>query len=328
MHGASSRVVLVAFDGAQVLDITGPSEVFAIAERIVRGSYAVEVVSVDGAEIRTSGGVRLLADRSTLRSRGRIDTLIVAGGLGVRAALDDGRLIGWLRVAAARSRRVASVCTGAFLLAEAGLLDGRRACTHWAACAALAERYPKVEVEADPIYISDGGVWTSAGISAGIDLALALVEDDLGTDVALEVARMLVLFLHRPGGQAQFSSSLAVQTARSEPLRELQAWIADHLAADLSVTALAGRVFMSQRHFARVFAEQIGVTPARYVQSLRVERAKLLLQSGDRTPGEIAAACGFGTVETMRRAFVRATRVNPGVYRERFRSPSRAPVPT
>lgn len=317
---SARRVVVLGFEAAQILDITGPSEVFSIAERIAPGSYAVELVSLDGAEIRTSGGLRLLADRPTSRCRGPIDTLIVAGGLGVRDATSESRLIAWVRNAAARSRRVASVCTGAFLLAEAGLLDGRRASTHWAACEALARRYPQVQVQSDPIFLCDGPVWTSAGVTAGIDLALALVEDDLGADVALEIARTLVLFLRRPGGQAQFSGSLAGQAAQSEPLRELQAWVADHLDVDLSVAALAERMFMSERHFARMFTAQTGTTPARYVQSLRLERAKLMLQSTDHSAEQIAGACGFGTVETMRRVFARTLRVSPGEYRERFRS--------
>jgi transcriptional regulator GlxA family with amidase domain len=211
------------------------------------------------------------------------------------------------------------VCTGAFLLAEAGLLDCRRATTHWAACRELAARFPGVTVESDPIYVRDGDVYTSAGVTAGIDLALAFVEDDLGPRAALEVARWLVLFVKRPGGQSQFSAQLAGQLAAREPLRDLQEWIPGHLDRDLSVTALAERAFMSPRNFARAFRREVGMTPAAYVESLRVERARLLLQSGDASVAEVARRCGFGTEETMRRAFHRRLRVGPAEYRERFR---------
>lgn len=314
------RLVLLACPEAQILDITGPSEAFAIAERIAAGSYAAELVSSDPGEMRTSGGLRLLADAGIEQCDGPIDTLIVAGGIGVRDAMRDERMLGWLREAAQRSRRVAAVCTGAFLLAEAGLLDGRRATTHWAACEELARRHPAVSVEVDPIFVRDGRIWTSAGVTAGIDLALALVEEDLGPKVALEVARTLVLFVRRPGGQAQFSATLSGQQATSRPLRDLEEWIADHLDADLSVAALAERAFMSPRHFARVFAAELGVTPARHVESLRIERARLLLASTERGIEDVARSCGFRTVETMRRAFTRTLRVSPGEYRRRFGS--------
>jgi transcriptional regulator GlxA family with amidase domain len=314
------KVAVLAFPAAQVLDVTGPYEVFEIAARMSPGAYQTELLAKRPGELATSGGLRLVADRGVDECVERLDTLIVAGGLGVRDALADAELIAWLRAAAARSRRVASVCTGAFLLAQTGLLDGRRATTHWSACEALAARHPSVQVEMDAIFVGDGEVFTSAGVSAGIDLALALVEEDLGSQVALNVARMLVLFMRRPGGQAQFSNSLASQAAESASLRDLQAWIADHLDEDLTVAALAERAFMSQRNFARVFASQTGQTPARYVESLRLERARMLLQSGERTVEGVAQACGFGTVETLRRSFSRRLGVSPGAYRERFRT--------
>ena len=218
-----------------------------------------------------------------------------------------------------RSRRVASVCTGAFLLARAGLLDGRRATTHWASCADLAARYPAVKVEADPIFVRDGDVATSAGVTAGMDLALALVEEDLGRDVALEAARHLVVFLQRPGGQAQFSAQLAAQTADRAPLRQLQAWIPDHLDEDLSVPALARRACMSDRNFARAFRRETGRTPGAYVEAARVERARIALETGDLPVEAIARQVGFGTVETLRRAFRRQVGVSPIEYRTRFR---------
>lgn len=320
------RVVIVAFPGVQVLDITGPGEVFSLADRVTGDSYSVELVAADRAPIASSSGFRLVPDRGLRRTSDAIDTLLVAGGLGVGEAERDERLIVWLRAAARRSRRVASVCTGAFLLARAGLLDGRRATTHWASCRSLAERYPDVEVDPDPIYVRDGNVYTSAGVTAGFDLALALVEEDLGRRVALDVARGLVLFVRRPGGQAQFSAALAGQMAERLPLRELQDWMADHLDEDLSVSALAERVIMSPRNFARVFDREVGITPATYVESLRVERARLLLETTDFQVGEIARRCGFGTVETLRRSFARRLRVSPAEYRVRFRPAAADPA--
>jgi transcriptional regulator GlxA family with amidase domain len=275
------------------------------------------VAAPEEGPLRTST-VTLAPDLPLSACRFPIDTLIVAGGTGTRRAEEDEALIGWLREAAKRSRRVTSVCTGAFLLARAGLLDGRRATTHWASCADLVERYPAVAVEPDPIFVRDGNVATSAGVTAGMDLALALVEEDLGRDVALEAARWLVLFLKRPGGQAQFSAQLAAQSAAREPLRELQAWIVDHLGDDLSVPALAARACMSERNFARAFKAETGMTPAAYVEALRVERARLALESGGEPIEAVARRCGFGAVETLRRAFVRQLGVSPGAYRDRF----------
>jgi transcriptional regulator GlxA family with amidase domain len=228
-------------------------------------------------------------------------------------------VIAWLTAAARRSRRVASVCTGAFLLARAGLLDGRPATTHWASCKELARRYPSIRVEPDPIFVRDGDVMTSAGVTAGMDLALALVEEDLGRETALETARWLVLFLKRPGGQAQFSAQLAAQMADREPLRELQEWIPDNLDVDLSVPALARRACMSERNFARAFRRETGMTPAAYVETARVERARMALESGELPVETIARQAGFGTVETMRRAFGRRLGVSPLDYRNRFR---------
>ncbi len=329
------RIVIVAFPAVQILDVTGPSEVFALADRVSGGPhgapagggvYTVELVAPAAGPLPTSGGIELVAQHSLTDCRGRIDTLVVAGGAGVPAIEEDEGVIAWLRSAAGRSRRVTSVCSGAFLLARAGLLDGRRATTHWAACEALRRRYPNVEVELEPIFVRDGNVYTSAGVSAGIDLALALVEEDLGDRVALEVARALVLFVRRPGGQAQFSSTLAGQRAEQGSLRELQDWIVDHLDEDLSVGALAERAFMSPRNFARVFRREIGVTPASYVEALRVERARLLLESTERGVADVALRCGFGTVETLRRSFARALGVSPGEYRQRFRSAEIIPI--
>lgn len=313
----SRRVVLVAFDGLQSLDLIGPNEVFSAASRVVPGAYSVEIVA-PSRSFASWSGVRMEAHKTLAGCRGAIDTLIVAGGDGVRAAQEDERLISWLRRAAPRSRRVTSVCTGAFLLARAGLLDGREATTHWSECRDLARLYPDVRVQSDPIFVRSGNVYTSAGVTAGIDLALALVEEDLGPKVARDVARWLVLFLRRPGGQSQFSAALAGQRAEREPLRELQGWMLDHLDEDLAVPALALRAYMSPRNFARAFKREVGMTPAAYVETLRVERARVLLETAGDSVEQVALRCGFGTVETMRRVFRRRLGVSPGDYRERF----------
>jgi transcriptional regulator GlxA family with amidase domain len=312
------RVVIVAFDGAQSLDISGPAEAFSIATRFFGAEYAIELVTPDGAPARCSSGLTLGADRSIDEVRGAIDTLVVAGGEGTDRALADGRLVDWVKRAAGRSRRVASVCTGAFVLAEAGLLDGCHATTHWSQCARLAERYPQIVVDPDPIFVRDGKVSTSAGVTAGMDLALGLIEEDHGPDVALKTARSLVLFVRRPGGQSQFSAQLTAAPARREPLRDVQAHIAEHPAADLSVPSLAARAHMSERNFARAFRAETGMTPAAYVEAARVERARRELETTDLPVQAVAARCGFGTVETMRRAFARRLGVNPAAYRDRF----------
>jgi transcriptional regulator GlxA family with amidase domain len=314
------RVVIVAFPRVQTLDVHGPAEVFSTATQLSQGcAYSVEVVATRPGPLPTSS-VALYPDRTIDRCRGPIDTLVVAGGRGVQAAARAERLVEWIKAAARRSRRVTSVCTGAFLLAEAGLLEGRRVTTHWASCAVLANRHPGIEVESDPIFVRDGNVITSAGVTAGMDLALALVEEDLGREVALETARWLVLFVKRPGGQAQFSAQLEAQMADREPLRELQEWLPDHLDEDLTVPALARRASMSERNFARAFRDETGMTPAAYVEAARVERARIALDSGDLPVETIARQCGFGTVETMRRAFRRRVGVSPAGYRSRFRS--------
>jgi transcriptional regulator GlxA family with amidase domain len=324
------RIVILGFPGVQPLDVVGPSEVFSTADAAVadqRGglgrAYEIEVVAQSPEPIMTrAGGYGIAPLRTTKQCRGAIDTLVVAGGFGVYDAVDDVGLIRWIRSAARRSRRVTSVCSGSFLLARAGLLEGKRATTHWSSCAELARRHPEVEVDPNPIFVHDGDVWTSAGVTSGMDLALALVEEDLGREVALEVARWLVLFLKRPGGQAQFSSHLAAQLAERDPLREIQGWIADHLDGDLRVEVLAERASMSPRNFARAFRREVGMTPAAYVTELRVERARQRLESGAEPIDQVAIGVGFGTPETMRRAFARRVGVAPAEYRNRFRAPS------
>ena len=316
---------MVAFPDAQILDITGPLEVFARASRWLveeRGhhteAYSVEVIASRPGPLVTSSGIKILADAPISQVRGSIDTLLVAGGRGTARAMRDSGLIDWIRRAASRVRRLCSVCSGAFLLAEAGLLDGRSATTHWRQCAQMAQLYPRVTVETDPIFVRDGNVFTSAGVTAGIDLALALVEDDHGREVALAVARELVMFLRRPGGQSQFSVQLSAQFADREPLREVQRFAADHLAADLSVAALARRAAMSPRNFARVFAREVGLTPGQFVEKSRVEAARRRLEESADGVDAIASECGFGTRESMRRAFLRTLHVPPTAYRHRF----------
>jgi transcriptional regulator GlxA family with amidase domain len=308
-------VVVVGFPGMQSLDVSGPVEVFAAAT-----GYAITLATVDGQPVRSSSGLLYMPDAALADVRGRIDTLVVAGGDGTAAAMADAVLVEGVGRLARRARRVTSVCSGAFLLAEAGLLDGRRATTHWSACHTLARLYPRVEVDPDPIFVRDGNVWTSAGVTAGMDLALALVEDDLGRDTALAIARRLVLFLRRPGNQSQFSAQLAAQMASRDGLRQVQRWIADHPGDDLTVAAMAAQADMSVRHFARSFREEIGVTPARYVEQVRLEAARRLLEETDDGVEGVALRCGFGTAETMRRSFLRALHLSPAEYRRRFRT--------
>jgi transcriptional regulator GlxA family with amidase domain len=326
---APRQVVIVLYPELQSLDVTGPLEVFVGAQRLLaktgsdaRG-YEIRTLSADGRPLRTSSGLTLVPDGRLGEAPAKIDTLLVPGGRGARAACADEPLLAWIGAAAARSRRTASVCTGAFVLAAAGLLDGRRATTHWAAAAALARLHPGVLVDADPIYVRDGSVWTSAGVTAGMDLALALVEDDLDREAALAIARQLVLFLRRPGNQSQFSATLAAQQPEREPLREVQREVVEHVAADHSVEAMAARANMSTRHFARAFSAETGVTPARYVERVRLEAARRRLEDGAQPIASIAGACGFGTAETMRRAFLRALDVGPAEYRRRFQATTR-----
>jgi transcriptional regulator GlxA family with amidase domain len=316
---AARRVVMVAMPCREVVEVGGALDIFYAANvRLAAGrGYAVDVVSPVSTVVAWEG-LRLAADRSYRSVRGEVDTLIVTGIDEPDDARRDPDLIRWLERVAPRVRRVVGLCTGAFVLAEAGLLDGRRATTHWMDCDELARRFPAVTVERDPIYVRDGHVYTSAGSTAALDLVLALVEEDVGRRVALQVAQRMVFFLKRPGGQAQFSAQLSTQLAERAPLRELQAWTLDHPAAELSVDALARRVAMSPRHFFRVFVREVGMTPGRWVERVRVEAARRLLEETSRGIPDVAAACGFGSPETMRIAFRRTLGVNPRGYRGRF----------
>ena len=319
------RVVIVVYDGVQALDVTGPHEVFAGANAVLAARtvppYDIAVAAIAAGPVRTESGLQLVAE--PLDPSTRVDTLIVAGGSGVRAAVTDEALVASIAELAAAAGRVVSVCSGAFLLAAVGLLDGRRATTHWARARRLAEEHPAVHVDADPIWTCDGHVWTSAGVTAGIDVSLALVEDDHGVEVAETVARWLVMFLRRPGTQSQFAAPVWRRQANDEPVRRAQQLIDAEPADDHRLGRLAGRVAMSERHLLRRFTAEVGVTPARYVAAARVEVARRELEETDATVAAIAARVGFGTAESMRRTFVRNLGTPPDDYRRRFaRHPS------
>jgi transcriptional regulator GlxA family with amidase domain len=315
------RVVdVLAFPAVQLLDVTGPLQVFASANEHVAAAggtppYELRVIAKGGQGVTTSAGVGIAA--GPLPRGGALDTLMVAGGPGVDAAAKDPALVKWVRERANKARRVASVCTGAFLLGASGVLDGRRAVTHWSYCAELARRFPGIRVEPDPIFVRDGTVWTSAGVTAGIDLALAFVEEDLGRTVALAVARYLVVFLKRPGGQAQFSTALSLQAA-DDKFGALHDWIGKHLADDISLPVLARQAGMSERSFSRRYAEATGLTPAHAVERLRVEAARRMLSESRLPVKRVSQRCGFGSEETMRRSFLRILATTPQDYRARF----------
>jgi transcriptional regulator GlxA family with amidase domain len=316
-------IEVLAYPSVQLLDVTGPLQVFATAnDQITQAGgaapYVLRVIAKSGQAVMASAGLAIAAGPLP-RASSVVDTLLVAGGPGVEAAAADPALVDWVRQHATKARRVASVCTGAYLLAASGVLDGRRVATHWSVCKEFARRYPAVRVEPDPIFVRDGSVWTSAGVTAGIDLALALVEQDLGRTVALAVARYLVVFLKRPGGQAQFSAALSLQSAEDQ-FGVLHDWINKHLADDISLPRLADQAGMSERSFSRHYAEATGLTPARAVERLRVEAARRLLSESRLPVKRISQRCGFGSEETMRRSFLRVVSATPQDYRARFSS--------
>lgn len=315
-------VLIVGFPGIQALDLVGPFEVFTGASRYLvtdgRAGYHVTVGSLGGQDVTTGTGLTLAAEPLP-KPDTPLDTLVLPGGQGTQTAVADTELIAWVRAAAPHARRVVTVCTGAFLAAEAGLLDGCPATTHWAYADALAERYPAVAVDPDPIFIrSSPRVWTAAGVTAGIDLALALVEDDHGTEAAQTVARWLVMYLRRPGGQTQFAAPVWMPRAKRAPIRDVQEAIEAEPGGAHSITELAQRAAMSPRHFTRVFSTEIGEAPGAYVERVRTEAARRQLEETDDTVTAIAARCGFGTAETMRRNFIRRLGVSPDHYRKTF----------
>jgi transcriptional regulator GlxA family with amidase domain len=328
---ASRTVLIVVFNGVQSLDVTGPLEVFAgansyLADRDERDpAYRIALTGPGREPVRTSSGLTLVPD-TDLRAAAAPHTLLVPGGEGSRSGHEE--IEAWLRRHGAAAERITSVCTGAFLLARAGLLAGRRATTHWAYADALARQFPEIIVDPEPIFLRDGRVVTSAGVTAGIDLALTLVEEDAGRPAALAVARHLVVFLRRPGGQAQFSAQLRAQLAQRQPLREVQHWISERPAADLSVDRLAARAGLSPRQFARSFTAETGVTPGRYVDRVRLEAARRELEDTGHGLEQVARSCGYGTPEAMRRAFVRTLSVSPAGYRQRFQGAAARTVTT
>jgi len=321
-------VVIVTFNSGQILDVTGPLEVFSHASRFLPAvRYRTRVVSTRGGPVSASCGLEF-ASCPINEVTGPVDTLMVAGGAGIDAAVADVELLAQVRRLATDARRVTSVCSGAFVLAAAGLLDGRRATTHWADCGQLDDTYVDVTVDPDAIYVHDGNVWTSAGVTAGIDLTLALVADDHGRQAAATVARQLVVYLQRSGGQAQFSALLAGQAADTEPVRDLLSWLRDHLTNDLSVAALARQINLSERQFTRVFKAEVGATAADHVEAVRLESACRLLETTNRTIEQIAKTCGFGTPETMNRTFRRRLNTTPGDHRHHFRGDIHEPIAT
>jgi transcriptional regulator GlxA family with amidase domain len=318
------HVVVVAFPGVQPLDAVGPMEVFAGATRAACAlgrdrAYRVTLASADGQAVVSESGLGLCT--VPLPDPGEpIDTLVIAGGGGARFARHDAQLINWITAVAPACRRVTTVCTGTFVAAEAGLLGGRRVTTHWACAEQLAAEFPEISVDPDPIYIRDGKFWTSAGVTAGIDLALALVQEDLGVDVAQTVARWLVMFLHRPGGQTQFASPVWVRRAERSTVRAVQALVESAPGGDHRVPTLAAAAAMSLRHFTRVFSAEVGETPGKFVERVRLEEARRALETTDDTLDVIAARCGLGTAESLRRVSRRRLGVSPEAYRRRFRT--------
>jgi transcriptional regulator GlxA family with amidase domain len=321
------QVVVLAFESAQLLDIAGPLQTFASANEAAKNGrddpYRLMVASRGGGVMRTSSGLPLVTVSIASLRAAPIDTLIIPGGPGVHVALKDSRLVAWIRGQASTTRRIASVCTGAFLLAQTGLLTGRRATTHWKSCSRLQQNHPEIEVDPNPIFIREGRIWTSAGVTAGIDLSLALIEEDLGRALAIQVARHLVVFLKRPGGQSQFSAPLEAQamaaTGNAPNLfAPLHGWIAAHVGGDLRVERLAEQAGMSPRTFARVYSAMMGVTPARMVEKIRIEAVRRALEETDMPIKKIASACGFHQEERLRRAFARQVGTTPAEYRRRF----------
>lgn len=326
MPSSSSRhIVFTAYDGVSLLDLSGPLEAFRVAADFAlkghRMSYECTVVSSRGGRVKTADGVELNA--RSVRSIGKkpIDTLVVPGGFHLEDVTRDRALIGWIKTVAPKCRRICSVCVGSFLLAAAGVLDGRRAATHWMHAPLLASRHANVTVEPDSIFVHDGNVWSSAGVTSGIDLALALIEQDAGREVAISVARILVVYLKRAGGQSQYSALLSAQAqSDSDAFGELEQWIAEHLKADFRVEALADRVHMSPRNFARVYTKERGRSPAKAVEAIRVDAARRRLEETADRVEAIAEECGFTGEEQMRLAFVRTVGIPPRDYRKRFAS--------
>ena len=312
------KVVIVGFPAVQALDVVGPHDVFTTASLLTGGGYDVVMSSPDGEPVTTSTGLKFVAEPLP-DPCDPIDTVVLPGGGGVDAARSNSELMDWIKAVSGNARRVVSVCTGAFLAAESGLLDGCRATTHWAFAERLASEFPNVEVDPDPIFVrSSDTMWTAAGVTAGIDLALSLVEDDHGTEIAQTAARWLVLYLRRPGGQTQFAAPVWMPRAKRAPIREVQEAIEAEPGHPHSIGDLARRAAMSPRHFTRVFTDEVGEAPGHYVERIRTEAARRQLEETDDTVVAIASRCGFGTAETMRRNFLRRVGISPDQYRKAF----------
>lgn len=322
---STQKVVMLAFPDAQILDITGPMEIFSRTARWLKDHgrvselcYDLSIVAKDKGPIRTSSGMQILADYS-LDDRVEADTILISGGIGFRQAISDESTLEWLKENLSKVKRVGSVCTGSFVLAELGLLEGKRATTHWAYCEEMHKNFPNVEVDSDAIYVKQGNIYTSAGVTSGMDMALAMVEEDWGQAVALAIAQEMVLYLKRPGGQSQFSPLLRTQQSETERLQQLILWATENPAEDLSVQALAERASMSPRNFARRFLKETQLTPAKYVEQIRVECARRKLENTQEKLERIARDSGFKTAEIMRRSFMRTLGITPNQYRERFK---------
>ena len=317
---APRTIAILAMPGVQLLDVSGPLDVFAEANaQTGRDVYRLRVIASAPGDIRSSSGARLVPDAVIGHMRGEtIDTLLIAGSPNAAHVRLNDTVVNWLRRAAPEARRYGSVCSGAFFLAAAGLLDGKRVTTHWAVADALAQAYPSVSVEADAIHVRDGRLRTAAGVTAGLDLALALVEEDLGRDIAKRVASQLVMFFKRPGGQLQFSRKGEAAPSGRSALQQVQRFIAAHPADDHSVETLAARAGLSPRHFARLFRNEVGMTPAAWVENARVSAARRLLETGRNAPKQVAVQCGFANADTLRRSFAKHVGVTPAEYRRRY----------
>jgi transcriptional regulator GlxA family with amidase domain len=315
------RIAILSVPGVQMLNVTGPMDVFFEANNQMGNApkYVVDIVGLNADPVKALNGTRFIPDETIHTVLGAYDTVLVAGSPGIREYEENKELIEWLVGRSHHAKRVGSICTGAFLLAHAGLLDGRRATTHWNSTARMSRMFPSIKVDPSPIFVKDGPIYTTAGVTASMDLALAMVEEDHGRRVALRIAKQLILFIKRPGGQAQFSMQLAAQISENGPIRNTQEWIIGRLEGNLSAASLALRAGMSVRNFDRLFKRETGTTPGDYVESARVEAARMLLEDGNASLKEVAAKCGFSDQSGLRRAFVRRLDVTPAEYRQTFR---------
>ena len=325
----TKHIVIVAPPMASILDIAGPLEVFSKAIDYIRDyiptvkeSYTTHVLSVDSSNtVTTSSGLPIVCEGGIESINYEVDTFLVAGNVqGAPEKTIPPLLLNWLKDNVSKTRRVGSICAGAFVLAEAGILNGHRATSHWRVCDKMAKLYPEIKVEKDPIYVKDGNLYTSAGISAGMDLSLAMVEEDFGRNIALEVARILVLFLKRPGNQSQYSKTLEYQHCDYEPINKIREWIFEHIREDLTVEVLAEKSLMSPRNFARVFLREMNITPAKYIEKIRLETACRYLVEKQLTQSQVAVQCGLKTSENMKRLFIKTYETTPGEYKRKFRS--------